>query len=117
MDFDSVKNALNVVVCECIDMGGTAYEVEMRYLDRKFKSPDLAPKKIRLDRKWMNALLGIELTKVEMDRLLVRMGYKIDGGGVVIPPYRVDIMHLVDILEDVAIAYGYNRFKPEPPAF
>ena len=29
-----------------------------------------------------------------------------------VPCYRVDVMHQVDIIEDVAIAYGYNNIKP-----
>jgi phenylalanyl-tRNA synthetase beta chain len=32
-----------------------------------------------------------------------------------IPPYRVDILHDVDIVEDVAIGYGYNRIEPKLP--
>ena len=31
---------------------------------------------------------------------------------VLVPCYRVDIMHQVDIIEDVAIAYGYNNIEP-----
>ncbi|RLI28188.1 phenylalanine--tRNA ligase subunit beta, partial [Candidatus Bathyarchaeota archaeon] len=31
--------------------------------------------------------------------------------------YRVDIMHPVDLVEDVIIAYGYNRIEPEIPQF
>ena len=31
---------------------------------------------------------------------------------VLVPCYRVDVMHQVDIIEDVAIAYGYNNIEP-----
>ncbi|HSV49105.1 MAG TPA: hypothetical protein VLH35_02225, partial [Candidatus Acidoferrales bacterium] len=31
---------------------------------------------------------------------------------VLVPCYRVDVMHQVDLIEDVAIAYGYNNIKP-----
>ena len=31
---------------------------------------------------------------------------------VLVPCYRVDVMHEVDIIEDVAIAYGYNSIQP-----
>jgi phenylalanyl-tRNA synthetase beta chain len=33
-----------------------------------------------------------------------------------VPSYRTDIMHPIDLVEDVAIAYGYDRFVPEIPA-
>jgi len=35
-----------------------------------------------------------------------------DRIGVLVPCYRVDVMHPVDLVEDVAIAYGYNRIDP-----
>ena len=31
---------------------------------------------------------------------------------VLVPCYRMDVMHQVDIIEDVAIAYGYNNIEP-----
>jgi len=34
---------------------------------------------------------------------------------VLVPAWRVDILHEVDLIEDVAIAYGYNNFAPEIP--
>jgi len=41
------------------------------------------------------------------------LGYKAKKA--VIPPYRVDILHPIDIVEDVAIAYGYENFEPVIP--
>ncbi|MFH0896848.1 MAG: phenylalanine--tRNA ligase subunit beta, partial [Candidatus Bathyarchaeota archaeon] len=32
-----------------------------------------------------------------------------------VPCYRVDIMHSIDVIEDVAIMYGYNNIKPRWP--
>jgi phenylalanyl-tRNA synthetase beta chain len=32
-----------------------------------------------------------------------------------VPRYRTDIMHPIDLVEDVAIAYGYDRFVPVIP--
>lgn len=34
---------------------------------------------------------------------------------VIIPPTRHDILHACDILEDVAIAYGYNNIEKTIP--
>lgn len=33
---------------------------------------------------------------------------------VYIPPTRGDIMHAIDVIEDVAIAYGYNNIVKIP---
>ena len=34
---------------------------------------------------------------------------------VTVPPTRSDILHAVDVIEDIAIAYGYNNIKQEIP--
>jgi len=43
------------------------------------------------------------------------MGCNYDKGAVEIPSWRTDILHEVDLIEDVAIAYGYENFVPEIP--
>ncbi|RLE72769.1 MAG: phenylalanine--tRNA ligase subunit beta, partial [Thermoprotei archaeon] len=51
--------------------------------------------------------------------LLRKMRYEVKINGdkidVEIPPYRLDILHPVDLIEDVAIAYGFNKIVPELP--
>jgi phenylalanyl-tRNA synthetase beta chain len=117
MDLNVIKAVLNIIVCELIDLGGVVYEVEMRYHDKKFKSPDLRPRELKLNVGEVNRLLGTNLTKSDIRKLLRRMGFILEGNNVLIPPYRVDVMHPVDIIEDIAIAYGYENFEPEVPAF
>jgi phenylalanyl-tRNA synthetase beta chain len=43
------------------------------------------------------------------------MGYDYSAGKVSIPAWRTDILHEVDIAEDIAIAYGYENLIPEIP--
>jgi len=51
--------------------------------------------------------------------LLGKMGHgaKVTGEeiDVQVPCYRTDIMHPIDLVEDVAIAYGYDKFVPNIP--
>jgi len=56
----------------------------------------------------------------EITALLGRMGFQPsvaapDTLEVEIPPFRVDILHEVDLVEDAIIAYGLNRMNPEVP--
>jgi phenylalanyl-tRNA synthetase beta chain len=39
-----------------------------------------------------------------------------DAVTVTVPPTRSDILHAVDVIEDVAIAYGYNNLPIKVPA-
>jgi phenylalanyl-tRNA synthetase beta chain len=70
-----------------------------------------------------NDLLGLTLTPEEMVVLLNKMRFGAEPlaeGKVLVkvPCYRADIMHDWDVFEDVAIAYGYERFDARmPPTF
>lgn len=114
---DAIKAALNILVCTFADMGGQVYEVKMEYPDNKFNSPDLNPKKMKLDNKATAKILGIEFKKKQIAEYLNKMGYQIQGSNVLIPPYRADIIDHIDVIEDIAIAHGYNNFEPSLPDF
>jgi len=116
-DMNACKAALNILVCTFADMDGTVHSVEMDYGINKFDSPDLEPKKMALDIGEINKILGMKLTKKDVEEHLIRMGYKIEGETVLIPPYRADVLGIIDIVEDVAISYGYNNFEPTLPDF
>ena len=85
-------------------------------MGREVPSPNPATRKMSFQLKEIESLLGIRLSKEEAVRLLERMQYnaKVVGAKVSVeaPCYRSDIMHPVDVMEDIAIAYGYNRFEP-----
>jgi len=117
MDMNACKAALNILACTFADMGGTVFEVNMEYAKESFCSPDLRPVVMKLDLARISKALGIRLGEKEAKGLLARMGYAYGKGKVAIPPYRADIMSWVDVMEDIAIAYGYNNFKPTVPDF
>jgi phenylalanyl-tRNA synthetase beta chain len=116
-DIHSCRAALNILVCTFADMGGEVYEVEMEYGKEKFSSPDLKHKQMKLDFGEVRRILGMEFVEKEITALLAKMGYRYVKGIVYVPPYRADVMNTIDIIEDIAIAYGYNNFKPTLPDF
>lgn len=76
-------------------------------------------RRLRVGLDELTGLLGVELGAEEAARLLLkaRLGARAADRSVEVdvPLYRVDVMHPVDIIEDVAIMYGYNRIAPELP--
>ncbi len=116
-ELNACKAALNILCCTFADMGGTVHEVIMDYGKEKFRSPDLESKKMKLDLKAVNRILGLELSEKEASGHLARMGYGYSKGVVSIPPYRADVLGQIDIIEDIAISYGYNNFVPTIPDF
>ena len=65
-------------------------------------------------------MLGIDLPASQAIKLLRRARFdasKASSGSldVIVPCFRLDIMHPVDIIEDIGIAYGLNNIKPRWP--
>ncbi|MEM2511419.1 MAG: phenylalanine--tRNA ligase subunit beta [Candidatus Methanomethylicia archaeon] len=119
-DKRSVEQTLNVILADFIDMGSIIESVQIKEDNLTMFSPDLHPRRIIVDLTSINDLLGLNLQIGAVANLLRRMMYdaKIVSDNileVLVPPYRVDILHKVDIIEDIAIAYGYENLKPELP--
>lgn len=114
-DFDILKKTLNIVVTTLSDMGGKIFQMELDYNGKKEITPSFEPEKIKISLENVNRLLGLELKEKDLDKLLPKMGYEYSKGIVSIPPWRTDILHEVDITEDIAIAYGYDNLVPEIP--
>ena len=117
----TVDQALNIMVTSLAERGGNLESVTVHYPDgASIKTPNLTPKKMRLEVKDVIELTGLSLSDVETVDCLRKMGYdaRIKGKGnleVKVPAYRTDVLHPVDLIEDVAIGYGYNRIEPSIP--
>ena len=115
IDLHNVSIALNIITTMLADMGGTIYSLEIIYAHRKLTTPNFTPQKMKLNLPYINRLLGLNLTYSEAKKYLERMGYGVEGQNVLIPAYRADILHQCDLLEDIAIAYGYENISEEIP--
>ncbi|HLC77638.1 MAG TPA: phenylalanine--tRNA ligase subunit beta [Candidatus Nanoarchaeia archaeon] len=113
-DFNVLNKCLNILVSVFADMGGNISQMTLKY-GKKEVTPNLTPTKIKISIDNANKLLGLELKEKDVKELLEKMGYNYSAKSVDIPSWRVDIMHEVDIIEDIAIAYGYNNFEEVIP--
>jgi phenylalanyl-tRNA synthetase beta chain len=63
--------------------------------------------------------LGEDVSLADVKKYLGSYGHTVSAGrgkvSVVVPPYRDDIMHPVDLVEDYAISRGYDSFEPVMP--
>jgi len=71
----------------------------------------------------VRGIVGVDLAAEEVCRLCTKMQLgpariSEDGGSVevTVPPTRGDVLHAVDVVEDVAIAYGFNRVPERVPS-
>jgi phenylalanyl-tRNA synthetase beta chain len=113
-DLEILKKTLNILVTMFADMGGDIYQMKVKH-KKEYITPELSSERIKLSIEHANKLLGLDLNEKQVKELLEKMGYSYNGGIVKIPAWRTDILHEVDVIEDIAIAYGYENFVPEIP--
>lgn len=116
-DEDAVDEACTIIATGLAERGA---RIELVNTGGRV-TPDLSPRKMILSVGYCNRMLGLQLEPEEMAALLAKMrfGAQILGSDrieVSVPAYRADCMHQIDLVEDVAIAYGYPNFEPEIPA-
>jgi phenylalanyl-tRNA synthetase beta chain len=116
---ETVLNTLKIVTLSLIDRGGIAYSAKVHYPCEKkaVVTPSFETGTMKLDVEYVNKILGLKLAAKEIGKLLEKAGFGVAGvnsGKIIVsvPCYRIDVMHPVDIVEDIAIAYGYNNIEP-----
>jgi len=96
-------------------------QVEVVYPDgTKSVNPTLVEKTFEVALDYTNRVLGLVLTVEEITKLVTKMGLKVieaseDKFTVSVPVSRSDILHAIDIVEDVGIAYGFNNIVTSLP--
>ncbi|HML04628.1 MAG TPA: phenylalanine--tRNA ligase subunit beta [Methanobacterium sp.] len=119
-DEKAVNYALNIIMTSFAEVGGKLKSLNVVYGDREVKTPNLMPKKKEVSIKNAEKIIGIDLTPFDVANYLskVRIGSEIDGDDIVtaiIPAYRVDILHEVDIIENIAIGHCFKELEPQLP--
>jgi len=110
-DLNLLKKCLNIIVTSLDEMGGKIYQMKLNY----GKTPNLETEKMKISLENTNKLLGLNLTEKQLEQNLRKMGHNYNKEFVEIASWRTDILHEVDLIEEVAIAYGYENFVPEIP--
>ena len=114
-----------IIVCMFSQYTAEPFTVEpiqivSKHNDETRLVPDLLPRKTTVSLGYLNACCGLSLSAEEASTYLKRMSLaaspssQSDLLSVSIPPTRADILHEADIMEDLAIAYGFNKL---PRAF
>jgi len=118
-DGKTINTCLNVMVTSVLERGGKVGRVEVVYSDRRVETPILEPEFMKLHHSEVSSVSGLALEPGKVASLLKLMGFQSkpleNALDVEIPPYRVDVMHEVDLVEEVIMAYGLNNMQPEYP--
>lgn len=117
----TVNQALNIMVTSLAQRKGSIESLSIVYPDETIDiTPDLRPLKMTVTKQEIEELLGLELDDAEILKSIGRVGYNATIKGkkisVEAPAYRTDILHPVDVIEDLAIGYGFDRIIPTMPS-
>jgi len=84
-------------------------------------TPSLTYRKMDVEVDYLNGLTGLKESPESICKLLSKMAYKAEPSAdpkyvtVTVPPTRADVLHPCDVMEDLAIAYGFNSLPRSTP--
>lgn len=123
-DLSMVMLALNIFASNLADRGATIESVDISYpYETEFgatvKTPLDMNQSQRISLDTIEQALGMPLGSEYIQEALASYGYQVKSTrqsvSVKLPPFRNDLMHVMDVAEDVAITRGYDSFSPIMP--
>jgi len=91
-------------------------QIEQAAID--VKTRDFPAKSLQLRPARCNSLLGTDIDARAMADLLCRLGFRVEEGEpltVEVPTFRPDVEREIDLVEEVAIVYGYENIELTVP--
>ncbi|MEM3791254.1 MAG: phenylalanine--tRNA ligase subunit beta [Candidatus Micrarchaeaceae archaeon] len=106
----------DILACDLMDLGAEVKRIEINYPKKKVLSPLMETERKYLYLRDIESEIGVKIGENNAVSLANKMGYRsaYEGRKILfdIPPYRADIIDEQDIIEDMAIAYGYEYIMP-----
>ncbi|HVC58736.1 MAG TPA: phenylalanine--tRNA ligase subunit beta [Candidatus Acidoferrales bacterium] len=114
----AVNDTLNLLACRFIDVGGMVQPCTIIYGKKPEMTPELIYREMKVKDLSIEKALGAAVEPNKIITMANRMGYVAAKYGkdtmFYVPPYRLDVLNEQDIIDDMAIAYGYDRITPIP---
>ncbi len=106
-------------VAELILQSGSG-RVGSGVIDKIARKIEIAPVPLGIAEVWR--ILGKEIGKEEIQRILTRLGFGVEALGnldflVSVPSWRLDVSREIDLVEEIARVHGFDRFPDHLPAF
>ncbi len=119
-DLAACEASLHLVCLQLEAMGGTVEQVNVIGGQGQGQHPAGAPVQHHLPKDLVQRLLGRSFTRDEASMAFQRMGGEVleeteDAFVVAMPCWRLDVLHNVDLIEDLAIGHGYDDLGASSP--
>ncbi|SDL87944.1 phenylalanyl-tRNA synthetase beta subunit [Halogranum gelatinilyticum] len=130
----TIDHMCNIICYALAARGATIEQVEVNYPSGTAVKPDFEVRTKTVTHDRIETMLGLELDEQETIDLFERSGLDAEAASdaaevdaelddeaedlayeVSVPPYRVDVLHPIDLVDDVGRAYGFNELVPKYP--
>ncbi|MDG6922783.1 MAG: phenylalanine--tRNA ligase subunit beta [Nitrososphaerota archaeon] len=109
-----VDTSTAIIAAMLSDSGARVYSVEIHRPQGSVTTPNMTPKTMRFDLDLTKSIIGYDFTMRQAEHCLGRSRIgTYANGSVAIPRYRHDIIHPIDLVEEVALGFGIQLIKPQ----
>jgi phenylalanyl-tRNA synthetase beta chain len=116
IDEGTCEDVLAILVTTLAEAAARIGSVTILYREGATITPDLKERELYLDLGLVERALGLGLTRAQVVDSLRKSRLGVRGSKVLAPRYRIDLLHPVDLAEEVALGYGVDRIRPLYPA-
>lgn len=115
-DRKATRDAYFLLMYECRNLGYTIQKISIKG-ESEFTAriDEYDGRKVDVRRRSLKRITGLEIGQEEVIELLRKMGYMAEPSpefvSVNVPGNRIDVMGEVDVMEDIAKAYGISRIE------
>ncbi|MCK5117535.1 MAG: phenylalanine--tRNA ligase subunit beta [Candidatus Aegiribacteria sp.] len=123
-DWETVQLSATILACNLQDRGAVILPIRINYPEsypgKTVVTPVIFSDRLTASMESIHEVLGMDISPESAQKALLRMDYasvELDGTGVtgILPPYRRDGIHAVDMIEDIVISLGFSYFEPLLP--
>ncbi|HXQ91410.1 MAG TPA: phenylalanine--tRNA ligase subunit beta, partial [Nitrososphaerales archaeon] len=97
------------------DVGARVFTIEISRENGEMRwVPDMSPRTMSFDLKLSNEILGFDFDHNQAKDALEKSRLGLDSEEIaIIPRFRSDIIHPIDLAEEIALGYGISRMTPQ----
>ena len=119
-DIRACESALMLICLQLAVVGGKVEDVRVTTCEGRDWRINGEPVEHKVERSLVEGILGNSFTDEEIANAIQRMGgiYNGDKSGILsisMPRWRFDILHPIDLVEEVAIGHGYDDLAHDVP--
>jgi phenylalanyl-tRNA synthetase beta chain len=115
---DPINKTADMLASTFMDLGADIKPIQINYPNRSEITPRMTSRSITMPLTLAEGEIGVEIGYNNVISLANKMGYEaalLDKNiRFRIPEYRMDIINEQDVVEDIAIGYGYDFIQPVP---